>query len=270
MYRNTEFRGTRLFMVVVLMLLGLVLSPAQNLYAQGAEPAVGPTDATAAEDDASWQSTDAATSKADAMGPLEADDVDKTQQFDSNVYLPGVQVAPQVGTAATDAFWHTMMFEGFEGIWPAGCWSVRDNNGVYDGSHLWDDTNTGHYSGSWSAHPNDGAIYRNIMDTHMRCGPINLQHAGAGVTAARLRFVYWLDTEAAYDFFHWEYSCNGVTNWVGGQERSGRPGTWLSVNHSLNSCIGYTNVYIRFNFRSDDSVTDNGVWVDNIYVEKFY
>jgi hypothetical protein len=209
MERSMRIRRQWLWMVIVMMVLGLVLSPAPNLYAQGAEPAVGPTNATAAEDDASflWQSAGVATSKEDGSAPLQANDADKVRQFNNSIYLPGLydeQTAAQAEAAAVDAVWHTVMFEGFEGTWPAGCWSARDNNGAYDGFHLWDDTNTGAFSGSWSAHPNDGAIYRNIMDTHMICGPLNLQNVGgSAVTAARLRFVYWLDTEANFDFLHW-------------------------------------------------------------------
>jgi hypothetical protein len=262
------------FVVVITMLLATVFSPTHNLLAQTSEPAVGPTSSSAdAVDDASFnwqtQSMDTASPKSDSTLSDSADD-SKTQQFDHRLYLPGIQTEEQAAIAHHNG-WHTILFEGFEAAFPAGCWTVRDNNGGFDGIHQWDDTNTGAFSGSWSAHPNDGAVYHNIMDTHMRCGPLDLRAVdGDPVTSARLLFVYWLDTEPAFDFFSWEYSCNGTTNWTGGQSRSGNPGAWLSVNNSLSSCIGSANVYIRFLFRSDQSIVDNGVWVDNIRVQKFY
>lgn len=271
MYRLAKFRSFVLFVVAVSMILGPMFYSPHTLQAQSTELAAGPTSSGVdAGDDAAfiWQAQSADPAKADST----ASDADsaKPSQFDTQLFLPGIATEAQAGAAHHNG-WHTIMFEGFEGVWPAGCWSVRDNNGSYDGIHQWDDTSTGAFSGSWSGHPNDGAIYRNIMDTHMRCGPLNLQSvSGDPVTAARLTFVYWLDTEAAFDFFEWEYSCNGTSNWTGGQSRSGRPGAWLGVNNSLSSCIGSANVYIRFIFRTDNSVIDNGVWVDNITVQKFY
>jgi len=273
MNRREQIRHYWLSIVAILAMLGIVLFPTQHLVAQDAVVATGPSDAAGATvDDASFmwqlQSTDAV--EKDATSSPAQDDADKSLLLDEQLYIPNVQTEPQAEVAHHNG-WHTVMFEGFEGAFPAGCWSVRDNNGAYDGSHLWDDTATGAYVGSWSAHPNDGAIYRNIMDTHMRCGPLNLQNvSGDPVTAARLTFRYWLDTEASYDFFSWEYSCNGITNWTAGQKRSGFSGAWVGVTTSLNGCIGSANVYIRFHFSSDNSVTDNGVWVDQVRVEKFY
>jgi len=269
MYRMAKFRSFVLFVVAVSMILGPLFYSPHTLQAQTTDLAAGPASADSADDATFiWQAQSVESAKADAT-PARADDA-KQLQFNHQLYLPGIETEPQVG-AAHHNNWHTIMFEGFEGAFPAGCWSVRDNNGAYDGIHQWDDTSTGAFSGSWSAHPNDGAVYRNIMDTHMRCGPLNLQSvSGDPVTAARLTFVYWLDTEASFDLFRWEFSCNGTSNWTGGQARSGRPGSWLSVTTSLNSCIGSANVYIRFHFSSDNSVVDNGVWVDNITVQKFY
>jgi hypothetical protein len=279
MSRTARFFPGRLSRVVVwLIVFGLAFSPAQSLLAQDVVPdvvtATGPS-ASSAEmaDDAAflWQieSVGAVAEKASTVS--NADDADKAEQFGNSLYLPSTQNDSPSGDSAGIAHhngWHTIMFEGFGGVFPAGCWTVRDTNGGYDGIHQWDDALAG---GFWYGHPNDGFIYRNIMDTYMRCGPLNLQNvAGDPVLGARLLFSYWLDTEAGYDFFSWEYSCNGVTNWSGGESRSGYAGVWRHVNTSLNNCIGSANVYIRFNFRSDNIITDNGVWVDNIYVQKFY
>jgi hypothetical protein len=177
-----------------------------------------------------------------------------------SLFLPGMQAGSETADAAsTDVL---VMFEGFEGIWPAGCWSRRDANGT---GELWDDTSTRRFSGFWSGHPDDGDPIANRTDTWMRCGPLNL----TGASTARLTFVYFLQAETTFDFFSWEVSCSGTTNWSRGESRSGSPGVWRSVNYSLTPCVGSSNVYIRFNFRSDSSVISNGVWVDNIRVDKF-
>lgn len=243
----------------------LVLYPSISLFAQSS----GPTDSssTAAVDDGSsvWSGDSAAPS---AKAGTTADDVaDAAKQVqDHSLFLPNILTnsgTGEVGTEATHA-WSTVRFEGFEGIWPAGCWISVDYNAGLNGTHLWDDTATRAFSGSWSGHPNDGVPYVNFNDTYMRCGPFSL----VGADAARFSFVYWLDSETAFDFFSWEYSCSGTANWNGGESRSGFPGGWRSVSRNL-PCAGFSGVYLRLWFRSDYSVTDNGVWVDNIRIERF-
>ena len=183
------------------------------------------------------------------------------------------------------ATWQTVLREGFEGNFPPSDsnWAIRDHNGPNVGVKLnqfatlvWDDNSTKAKIGSWSAHPNDGAwapgpgkppTYANLTDTWMRYGPISL----TGATNARLRFWYWLDSETFYDFFSYSYSCKNDGNWVS-HDLSGQVKAWKRGTASLKECLGKTNVYIRFWFRSDysnpESNAPTGVWLDDIWVEK--
>ena len=188
---------------------------------------------------------------------------------------------------AAAATWQTVLREGFEGDFPPpnSNWAIRDHNGPNTGVKLgqfatlvWDDNSTRGKIGSWSAHPNDGAwepspgsppTYSNLTDTWMRYGPISLT---GGATDARLRFWYWLDSEKYYDYFSYSYTCTNDGNWVS-RDLSGDVKAWKRGTVSLKECLGKTNVYIRFWFRSDYSnPTTNaptGVWVDDIWVEKY-
>jgi hypothetical protein len=194
-----------------------------------------------------------------------SDTADPAKQETSEIYLPMMQTRPttDVGAAATNAIWRTVVFEGFEGLFPSGSWWVMD----YDGnpaSGIWDDTPTKYKTGGWSAHPTDGVRpYPNSMATIMRYGPFSL----VGATNARLKFDYFLDSEAGYDFFKWGYSCNGLNNWT--EKSVSGNSSWKAVTESIKSCKGKSNVYVQFTFTTDGSVTDQGVWVDNIRVEKY-
>ncbi len=49
---------------------------------------------------------------------------------------------------------------------------------------------------------------------------------------------------------------------------SGNP-AWTSATFSLKPCVGKTQVYVQFTFQSDQSVNYQGVWVDNVVIQKF-
>ena len=101
----------------------------------------------------------------------------------------------------------------------------------------------------------------------MRYGPFSL----ADALDARIRFVYWLDSEVGYDFLRWETTCSdvGVANWNNGGVRSGNVGAWVSYTIQLKNCIGKSQVYLQFSFVSDQSVNYQGVWVDNIQIQQY-
>ena len=101
----------------------------------------------------------------------------------------------------------------------------------------------------------------------MRYGPFSL---AGGATDAGMLFQYWLDTELGYDFFRWEYTCNGGVGgeWTG-QAVSGNVGMWENTIFSLKPCVGKHGVYVQFMFVSDQSVNYQGVWVDNVRIQKF-
>lgn len=269
----------RVHLVFVLVTLGLLVNPVLNLDAQDAENGANSPESAygGAIDDAEflWQNGDVPfVEKPDAQVQT-PDDVKETKQFAYSLYLPGMRNDEQAGVAAVTATWREIHRQNFEGIFPTAGWSVSDYNGSTVGTRphasanvVWDDTSTKAYSGNWAAHPNDWSSYTSLTDTWMRYGPFSL----VGATDARFTFFYWLDSEAYYDFFTWEYSCNGVTNWVG-QSRSGAIKRWAAANTSLLSCIGSSNVYIRFSFKSDYSNPSNpaptGVWVDAIRIMQY-
>jgi hypothetical protein len=253
--------------VMCLLTLGLLTQPVVSVLAQSDPDA----DAMLGE-----EPTEPVTPKPGHSATEQVDE-EKPQQAQHHLYFPHMATESSgVREASVDAVWSTIATEGFEGVWPpsGGKWFVTDYNGNQVPAstpgtlYLWDDTSTKSKTGFWSAHPTDGPPYVNLTDTYMRYGTFSL----VGATDARFSFWYLMDTEITYDWFTWEFSCGGV-NWDG-YTRSGLTGNtspppWVKQTVSLRPCLGKSTVYIRFNFKSDDSVTDQGVWVDDIRIEKF-
>ena len=160
--------------------------------------------------------------------------------------------------------WRTIHNQTFEGTFPDATWIT------YDGSHtstqgIWGKAAVG-FNSAFAAHPRSGTTpYNYNTQTWMRAGPFSL----AGATDARMLFNYWIDSEVGYDLFSYAYSCNGAARWTAKSVSGNAPGQWVSPIVSLNSCIGKTQVYVQFTFSSDQSVNYQGVWVDNVRIQKY-
>jgi hypothetical protein len=183
--------------------------------------------------------------------------------FLSALLLSGVLV-PLDASMVAAARWRTIHNQTFEGTFPVNPWIV------YDGSHTsvqgnWGKAAVG-YNSAYAAHPRSGVTpYNYNTHTWMRYGPFTL----SGASDARMSFRYWVDTELGYDTFSWAYSCNGVANWTEKTVSGNAPGVWVSTTLSLKPCIGKSQVYVQFTFTSDQSVNYQGVWLDNVKIQKF-
>lgn len=264
MYRKSYSEPRWLSVVVCcLVTAGLVFYPVQSVFAQDAPAA--PDEPV---DDAAFLPQNDSTFVV-KPGVVVGEDVETTEQFGHSLYLPGIYGGPQVGAASVDATWQDIYFITFENItnWPSGKWIA------YDCSHTstqgrWATTFSKAYLSSKSVHVRGGTTpYNYNTCTWMRYGPFSL----VGALDARVTFYYWLDSEVGYDFFRWEATCgaSGVANWGHSGSRSGNVGSWVQVTIPLKACIGSSNNYIQFTFTSDQSVNYQGVWLDNIRVQKY-
>jgi len=119
-------------------------------------------------------------------------------------------------------------------------------------SHKWTKVSSLYNSASYSVKNTSYATYGNNVDEYFYRS-INL----SGYTSATLTFYYWMDTEANYDFFEvWYYTGSWNRAWY----KSGRYRYWQQASVSIPT----NATYILFRFRSDGSVTDTGVYVDDI------
>ena len=163
----------------------------------------------------------------------------------------------------------TLLFEGFEGNFPAdNGWSVGDTNPA-SGLAYWDDVNAafgtvGVHSGNWKGYcaavGNAGSIaaphYTNNMSAYMS-KTLNL----AGYTGANLTFFYSIPSiETNYDFARvWVDNTNKV--WELNHDNLG----WLQANVSLKPYVGGSHT-LKFEFYADTTVNYEGWYLDDISV----
>jgi trypsin len=176
-----------------------------------------------------------------------------------------VNLSPLVG-------WNVLMAEDFEGGFPTDLWLTWDDDGATNGEFFWDDDDFKPYSGSWSAWPANGGAdgldpevyyYPYNANSWMAYGPIDL----SGYTAASLDFMYWNQSELNYDWFFWGASSDGVN--FSGYHVSGDSGGWVDQSFDLAAWLGDSTVWIAFVFQSDDTIVDDGPFVDDITLNAY-
>ena len=173
-------------------------------------------------------------------------------------------------TTTAEAEWQTVYADGFEGEFP-GPWQRGS------GAPTWARTDCRSQEGSssiWPAGDREGAAtpcvdnYPNDVNSWLVYGPFDL----SGATAAQVTFQRWQRTESDYDFFEWRASVDGAKFY--GWKSSGYSEGWGGVTFDLtdvgvlgNLC-GEPQVWVAFVFTSDDSVTYEGVFLDDVVVRK--
>lgn len=179
------------------------------------------------------------------------------------------QVAPNAPVNKT-----TMRSEGFEGGIPADF--------ALSGTPTWGATTYKKYAGTKSAYCVGSSVpapgpYPNNANAWMTYGPFSL----ADAQDARLGMRAWINTESNYDYFWIVASTNG-TNFSGYKFSGNWTGLtadgWLHMAISFSDLglrrfsstplIGQPNVWFAVIFTSDSSEVFEGVYVDNVVLEK--
>jgi hypothetical protein len=185
---------------------------------------------------------------------------------------PGAPTATIMPTPTQVSGWVTVINEGFEGSWPKTGWLVVDDSQTDGGEYLWAPDDTRAHSGGMSIWPARGgadgvdpaqSVYPDNLDTWIVYGPFDLSDA----TAADMTFYAWAQIEDDYDGFFWGASTDGAS-FDGYIARSDSAG-WVEVPLDLASWLGESEVYVGFDFQSDESLGDEGVWVDDVLVRKY-
>ncbi len=161
----------------------------------------------------------------------------------------------------------TIMTEDFEGSFPSAGWSLSDANGT---GHSWGKETYRFHGGAysiWECAAGDNALpsgsdYANGVMTWARYGPFDLSDA----TSAELRFYRSVQTAGSNDYLFYGSSGNGSE--FSGFLVSGGTGGWGLTTLSLSSLLGDGSAYIAFMFRSDESLTNKGVFIDDVEIVK--
>jgi len=174
----------------------------------------------------------------------------------------------EVGILASSS---SILTEGFEGTFPGPwtrygtpTWDVETYNPYIDSKSVWCAGST--LDPATQNHANN-------MNAWMLYGPFDLRDA----QTAYLRFYVWTQTENSNDSFFWGVSTNGSNfngyrisgNWAGKVGGSGWMRVCLYLNDFLGDLYNKSQVWIAFNFRSNDSIAYKGTFVDDVVIEKF-
>jgi len=154
----------------------------------------------------------------------------------------------------------TIIYENFEGAWP-GDWACYDED-TRNGEDYWGDSNYRAYVGSWSGYCADesdipGQYYDNYMWAKM-----NREIDLSNYDSATLSYYYWLDSETDYDFLKVGYY-EGIWPdgyWVRPKVYTGDSGGWVYDSLSIST----TATWIGFLFESDQYITAEGAYIDEI------
>lgn len=193
-------------------------------------------------------------------------------------WLPGTVWLPPAGLPDAGGFGpsagvtrpaiHT---EGFEGAFP-GVWTVSGSpTWATDGYRFFAGSSSGYCAGSSTAAPGP---YPTNVDARMVYGPFNL----ADALDARLSVQAWIETEAGFDFLGIYASVDGASyygrsfsgDWAAASGADG----WMNIGfdlkdvYTLGDLRGQPQVWIMFRFSSDYSIGFEGVYLDEIVLEK--
>jgi hypothetical protein len=172
----------------------------------------------------------------------------------------------RTGGAGLAAGWEPMRCQDFEGMFPYD-WTLY-------GDPTWGEELLRSHGGNTSGYCVGSSIdppgpYPPNANSWMVYGPFSL----VGATDARLDFDRWLDTEVDCDSLYWLASSDGQN--FSGYGTSGREQTWVSQYFDLKDVPGLGNlcgepqVWIAFYFKSDACVEYEGVYIDDVLLQKY-
>jgi len=159
-------------------------------------------------------------------------------------------------------------FEGWEGSMSP--YTIGYASGAAQAQ--WKDVNNTSFAGNWSLWcagggpqgQNYGTTYINNMNTHIyKTTGINVGNYSNVQFTFRIKY----KTEQNYDWYRYLLSTSGAS-WTLIHSQSGTtsgwPNTWQTVTSDLTGT--WNALHWRFEFTSDGSVTDEGVYLDNLEI----
>ncbi len=113
---------------------------------------------------------------------------------------------------------------------------------------------------SWTDSP--GGNYGNNVNTSLTSEIIDL----SGYTGQYIKvgFYAWVDLESYFDEFYIEVSGDGGTTWTTAGSMTGHQTSWALYSYHIPEGVRTNQFRFRFRLDTDDSVTYDGVYIDDI------
>ncbi len=128
----------------------------------------------------------------------------------------------------------------------------------------WGISITQYYSGIFSLADSPDGEYSNYELSYATLDEeINLINA----ISAHVEFITRYEIESGYDFVYFQISTNG-TSWTTIEDYTGMQTSWEVQSFDLLDYLGET-VHFRFKFYSDNSVTKDGIYIDDFKIYRY-
>ena len=130
----------------------------------------------------------------------------------------------------------------------------------YEGT--WGLTTADFYSSTHSLTESPVGNYQNNIESTSTLRALDLSE---GYTEASVSFWTKYRLEQNYDYMYFEVTTNG-NNWTILETFNGNQTSWSQKTYSLDSYIGEPYVQLRFRFKSDSYITDEGMFIDDFEI----
>lgn len=205
-----------------------------------------------------------------------------TEQYAKRKLSSELRVSDETKLAIRDApvqakvvGWQNIFTDDLEGNFPGSNWTIYYNSveAYWDDWTCWYGSSSNESAGCADLGADGiacGEDYPNGMNSWAIYGPFDLSNSS--FEDAVLGFGFKLNSEPDYDFFFVGASINGSefygVNWSGYSEQSYVFD--LTNVYTLGNLLGESEVWIAFNFQSDESITySEGAQIDDIVIQAF-
>lgn len=134
------------------------------------------------------------------------------------------------------------------------------------GNPQWNDIDCDSYEGSWSLFCNSidpCDEYENGMTTSIY---INDGIDVSDFDTVQFSFKYKHDLEDGYDFLYRYYSGDGINWTLSVLDYTGTSNNYPNWDEQLITAVGFSTYYWRFSFVSDNTIVDDGVYIDDMEI----
>ncbi len=132
----------------------------------------------------------------------------------------------------------------------------------WDYESTWGLTTADSYSSTHSLTESPVGNYQNNIES---TAALRAMDFSEGYTEADVSFWTKYRLETNYDYMYFEVTTNG-NNWTILETFNGNHTSWSQKTYSLDSYLGEPYVQLRFRFKSDSYITDEGMFIDDFEI----
>jgi hypothetical protein len=163
--------------------------------------------------------------------------------YDTDVEIMQLRIGDSMGTIFSDDM------ESGTSSWTADSPWVQITSDYHSSTTCWTDSPSGEYA--------------NDLDISLTSIEFSLEF----FTSATLTFWHHYDLETNYDYGYLEISTDGGASWTELRSFNGTQSSWIEEMIDISSYAGNSSVKTRFRLSTDESVTYDGWYIDDVQIQ---